>query len=98
MHFQAYLSGFGVSPYVLMDNHYATTMPSFAAALHGRHFDLVARRLPKPLRPLVFRMVWTRRQDSSAIHRWVRQAILAVINDYIAGGALTAPHMPEAVG
>lgn len=90
MQFAAYISGFGLSPHVLMTSDYATTMPAFAAALHRRQFPLAVSRLPQPLRDITFRMAWPRRQDSSAVHRWVRSEITKLIAGHIESGLLMA--------
>ncbi len=91
MQFAAYISGFGVSPHVLMDSDYATTMPAFAAALHRRHFPLETSRLPQPLREITFRMVWPRRQDASALHQWVRAEIAQLVAGHVESGLLMMP-------
>ncbi|CAN5730349.1 LysR substrate-binding domain-containing protein [soil metagenome] len=91
MHFSAYLSGFGISPQVLMDNEFATTMPEFAAKLHAEAYPLVLSQLPAPLRQLTFKMVWPRRQDASPTHRWVRGLVRDVVDDCIARSLLSKP-------
>lgn len=91
MDFAAYISGFGHSPHVLMESEYATTMPAFAATLHQRNFPLVTSRLPHPLRDITFRMAWPRRQDASALHRWVRSEITQFVAGHIESGLLKPP-------
>jgi len=88
--FRAYLSGFGLSPYLLIGNQYATTMPSFAAKLHEQYFDLVSKPMPVPLRPMTFRMVWPRRLDSAPAQKWLRQQITIVVAELIDQGVLRA--------
>lgn len=77
--FSAYLSGFGITPYVLLDTDYATTVPACVAAVHMRHFPLKTIELPAPLRAIEFFMAWSKRQHTSGLHRWVRDEILQVI-------------------
>lgn len=86
--FRAYLSGFGISPYLLTGDRYATTMPSFAAKLHERYFDVVSKPMPAPLRPLTFRMAWPRRLDGAPTHQWVRHQIGCVVKALIHQGWL----------
>jgi len=91
MHFAAYLSTFGLSPHVLIESSYATTMPAFAATLHQKNFPLVTSRLPVPLRDITFSMAWPRRQDASALHRWVRNEICLLVDGHIENGLLRPP-------
>jgi DNA-binding transcriptional LysR family regulator len=86
--FRAYLSGFGISPYLLIGNRYATTMPSFAATLHEQHFDLLSKPAPAPLRSLTFRMVWPRRLDAAPAHQWLREKITDVVAEFVRAGVL----------
>lgn len=88
MHFAAYLSSFGLNPFVLMESDYATTMPAFAAALYGKHFPLVSKRLPAPLRDITFSMAWPRRQDASPLYRWLRGEVNALVAAHIQSGLL----------
>jgi len=91
MHFHAYLSDFGIAPYLLMGGQSATTMPAFAAQLHQQHFGLVQVALPARLHTLQFRMVWPRRQDAAPVVHWVRTQISRVVESAIARGELSAP-------
>lgn len=72
MVFSAYLSGFGITPHVLLGTDYATTMPRCVARLHQRHFPLATLQMPQPLRAMRISMAWTRRQDASPLHAWMR--------------------------
>ncbi|WP_345249642.1 LysR family transcriptional regulator [Pigmentiphaga soli] len=77
--FSAYLSGFGITPYVLLDTDYATTMPACVAQAHKRHFPLATLELPPPLRDIEYFMVWSKRQHTSPLHRWVRAEIVDAV-------------------
>lgn len=88
VNFSAYISSFGISPQVLMQSDYATTMPAFAAIQHCRHFPLATCRLPLPLRHITFRMAWPRRQDASPLHRWIRAEIVQLVEAHIESGLL----------
>jgi len=79
--FSAYLSGFGITPYVLLETDYATTLPACVAEVHQRHFPLVSIDLPEPLRDIEFFMVWSKRQHTSPLHTWVRGEILRVLEE-----------------
>lgn len=79
LQFSAYLSGFGLTPYVLIDTDYATTVPASVARVHMRHFPLVAIEMPAPLDDIEFVMVWSKRQHTSALHRWVREQIVSAL-------------------
>ncbi|WP_240754436.1 LysR family transcriptional regulator [Lampropedia aestuarii] len=91
MQFAAYLSSFGLSPFVLMESGYATTMPAFAATLYRKHFPLVEKRLPAPLRDITFSMAWPRRQDASPLYRWLRAEVTALVAGHIQSGLLKPP-------
>ena len=79
--FSAYLSGFGITPYVLLDTDYATTMPSRVARVHGRHFPLTTIDLPAPLRDIECFMTWSKRQHTSPLNRWIREQIVDIVNE-----------------
>lgn len=81
--FSAYLSGFGITPYVLLDSDYATTVPACVAEVHMRYFPLKTIELPAPLRAIEFFMAWSKRQHTSGLHRWVRDEILQVVRQVI---------------
>lgn len=93
MHFSAYLSGFGLSPHVMMESSYATTMPLFAATLHRKNFPLVIKRLPTQLRDITFSMAWPRRQEASPLQRWVRNEISLQVSGHIESGLLKPPRL-----
>lgn len=86
--FSAYLSGFGITPYVLLDTDYATTMPASVAEAHARHFPLATLELPARLRKIEFVMVWARRQHTSPLQAWLREQIRDVLRTR--GGAPAA--------
>ncbi|MBH1962761.1 MAG: LysR family transcriptional regulator [Comamonadaceae bacterium] len=92
--FEAYIASFELSPHVLMESDYATTMPAFAAILHKKTFPLATSRLPRPLRHVTFRMAWPRRQDASPMHRWLRAEITQLVTAHIESG-LIQPCAPE---
>ncbi|PKR53730.1 LysR family transcriptional regulator [Thalassospira marina] len=69
--FSAYLSGFGITGYVLEESDYVTTMPYVAAQAHIRHFNLIHRQLPSALQPVTFYMIWPRRLESDPLVNWV---------------------------
>jgi len=77
--FSAYLSGFGITPHVLMNTEYATTMPQCVARLHQRHFPLAILQMPEPLRTMRISMAWSRRQDASPLHAWMRAQLRLAI-------------------
>ncbi|MFV0335946.1 MAG: LysR family transcriptional regulator [Tropicimonas sp.] len=79
MPFAAYLSGFGITGYVLEQSDYVTTMPSCAATAHMRHFDLVCRQLPEELQPVTFYMVWPRRLESDPLINWTLKILRQVV-------------------
>jgi DNA-binding transcriptional LysR family regulator len=79
LEFSAYLSGFGITPYVLLDTDYATTMPARVAQAHSRHFPLATLELPARLRNIEFVMVWARRQHTSPLQAWLREQIRDVL-------------------
>lgn len=79
MPFTAYLSGFGITGFVLEQSHYVTTMPSIAAKEHMRHFDLISRQLPEELRSVTFYMVWPRRLESDPLINWTLSILRTVI-------------------
>lgn len=81
MPFAAYLSGFGITGYVLEQSQYVTTMPSVAARAHMRHFDLVSRELPQELQPVTFYMVWPRRLESDPLIKWILSVLRKTIAD-----------------
>jgi DNA-binding transcriptional LysR family regulator len=77
--FSAYLSGFGITPYVLLDTDYATTMPWRVAQVHARHFPLTTIELPAPLRDIECFMIWSKRQHTSPLNRWIREQIREIL-------------------
>jgi DNA-binding transcriptional LysR family regulator len=79
MAFSAYLSGFGITPYVLLGADYATTLPACVAQAHCRHFPLATLELPEPLRDIEVFMVWSKRQHTSPLHRWMRSEIMRAL-------------------
>ena len=79
MVFSAYLSGFGITPHVLLDTEYATTMPLCVARLHQRHFPLAVLQMPEPLHTMRISMAWARRQDASPLHVWMRAQLRSAI-------------------
>lgn len=81
LHFSAYLSGFGLTPYMLLGTGYATTMPAHVARAHQRHFPLAIREMPVPLEQLEILMVWARRQHTSPLLRAIRHEIRQAIDD-----------------
>ena len=87
MVFTAYLSGFGITPHVLLGTDYATTMPERVARLHQQHFDLATLAMPKPLDRIRFSMAWNRRQETSPLHAWVRKQLMEVLVDANALGS-----------
>ncbi|WP_417843187.1 LysR family transcriptional regulator [Thalassospira sp.] len=68
--FSAYLSGFGITGFVLEQSNYVTTMPYVTALAHIRHFNLVHRKLPLALQPVTFYMIWPRRLESDPLVNW----------------------------
>ena len=85
LEFSAYLSGFGITPYVLLDTDYATTMPASVAQVHGKHFPLAMLELPASLRKIEFVMVWPRRLHTSPLQAWLRGQIRDVLRDRAGG-------------
>jgi DNA-binding transcriptional LysR family regulator len=81
LEFSAFLSGFGLAPYVLMDTDFATTMPKFAVRILSKYFPLTTINLPKELDRISYSMAWARRQHSSPLHRWLRQVVQDVIEE-----------------
>ena len=86
MAFSAYLSGFGVAPYVLVDTDYATTMPASVARVHCRHFPLAMLEMPARLRKMELAMVWARRQHTSPLQAWLRGQVREVLRERLAEG------------
>lgn len=84
MAFSAYLSGFGVAPYVLVDTDYATTMPASVARAHCRHFPLAMLEMPARLRRMELAMVWARRQHASPLQAWLRDQVRDVLRERLA--------------
>ena len=87
LEFSAYLSGFGITPYVLLDTDYATTMPASVAQAHSRHFPLAVLELPARLRKIEFVMVWARRQHTSPQQAWLRDQIREVLQERVGAPA-----------
>ncbi len=85
MVFSAYLSGFGITPHVLMSTDFATTMPECVARLHQQHFPLATLRMPKPLDRIRISMAWTRRQHTSPLHGWMRAGLRKAIAAHTIG-------------
>ncbi len=81
MEFSAYLSGFGITPYVLLDTDYATTMSASVARAHARHFPLATLELPASLRKIELVMVWPRRLHTSPLQAWLRGQIREVLRE-----------------
>ena len=81
LEFSAYLSGFGLTPYVLLDTDYATTMPASVARVHGQHFPLATLELPASLRKIELVMVWPRRLHTSPLQAWLRGQIREVLQE-----------------
>lgn len=81
--FSAYLSGFGIAPYLLVDTDYATTMPAKVALAHARYFPIAILELPAFLQPSEFFMTWTRRQHMSSQHAWIREQIMDAVQERI---------------
>lgn len=90
LEFSAYLSGFGITPYVLLDTDYATTMPASVARVHGQHFPLATLELPASLRKIELVMVWPRRLHTSPLQAWLRGQIREVLRDRVGAPAAGA--------
>lgn len=83
MEFSAYLSGFGITPHVLIGSRYATTLPACVARLHQQHFPLVALGMPAPLHRIAFTMAWTQRKHNSPLHAWLRTQIEILLEELV---------------
>lgn len=81
--FAGYLSGFGITGFVLEQSDYITTMPRIAATGHLQHFNLICRTLPQELRPVTFYMVWPRRLESDPLINWSLGVLKQVIDDTV---------------
>lgn len=90
LEFSAYLSGFGITPYVLLDTDYATTMPASVALAHARHFPLATLELPASLRKIELVMVWPRRLHTSPLQAWLRGQIREVLRERAGAPAAAA--------
>jgi len=77
--FSAFLSGFGITPYVLLDSGYATTLPACIAELHLQHFPLATIAMPPPLDDVTFVMAWSKRQHTAPMQAWVRAQIVDIL-------------------
>lgn len=85
MHFNAYVSSFGMAPYFLMETEYGTTMPRVIAEKHLQYFDLKLIRLPAALRELSMMMVWSVQNDSARLNQWLRQTITGLVTELLPG-------------
>lgn len=94
--FSAYLSGFGITPYVLIESGYATTIPACVAQIHLQHFPLTTLALPAPLDEIEFVMAWSKRQHTSPLHAWVREQIVGILAERGLTPARQAPGDPNA--
>ncbi|MEY8828529.1 LysR family transcriptional regulator [Sedimentitalea sp. XS_ASV28] len=77
--FGAYLSGFGLSGFVLEQSDYVTTMPAIAAAANLKHFDLVCRGLADELTPVVFYLTWSKRNEADPMIQWTVSLLRRIV-------------------
>jgi len=80
MRFSAYVSSFGLAPYVLAESDYATTMPKQMADKYQQHFDLVQIKLPKALRTARMIMAWSAQNEASKLNQWLRDTIVRLVS------------------
>lgn len=70
-------------PFMLLNGNLVATMPSRLALLFQRHFNLTTFDPPLLLPPLDIQMMWHERTQHSAPHVWLRDRVLAVIQDQV---------------
>ena len=84
----ATVAGFsGVAPF-LRGSPYLATLPGLLRAHLLREFATVEPPLPTP--PMPMSMVWHQRHQADAMHRWLREELLAIVAPALAAAELPA--------
>jgi DNA-binding transcriptional LysR family regulator len=83
--------GFQGVPYLLEASDLVATMPARLATLFAARFGLECFEPPVALPPLDIRMMWHRRTQNSAPHRWLRDQVLAVLKNQDGAPGMAAP-------
>ena len=88
-HVAATVAGFsGIAPF-LRGSDYLVTLPGLLRASLLRGFATVAPPLPMPPMPMF--MVWHQRHQADAMHRWLRDEILAIVAPALAAAEVPPP-------